>query len=104
MLTLLENEPDINQITDFFSYEHFYVIYCKFWELDTDHDFLLDREDLVRYGCHSLTYQIVDRIFDQAPHRFFSRVQGKMSYQDFVWFLLSEEDKTTLPSLEYWFK
>eukprot|EP00803_Ostreobium_quekettii_P001442 evm.model.scf_1418.2 EVM.evm.TU.scf_1418.2 scf_1418:25017-27243(-) len=104
VLEQLDSEPDINRVTRYFSYEHFYVIYCKFWELDTDHDFLLDREDLVRYGCHSLTYQIVDRIFDQAPYRFFSRVPGKMSYQDFVWFLLSEEDKTTQPSLEYWFK
>lgn len=104
VLDQLDSEPDINRVTRYFSYEHFYVIYCKFWELDTDHDFLLDREDLVRYGCHSLTYQIVDRIFDQAPYRFFSKVPGKMAYQDFVWFLLSEEDKTTEPSLEYWFK
>ena len=27
-----------------------------------------------------------------------------MSYEDFVWFILSEEDKTTELSLEYWFK
>ena len=33
-LRLLQDEDDINQVTDFFSYEHFYVIYCKFWELD----------------------------------------------------------------------
>lgn len=104
VLEQLDSETDINRVTRYFSYEHFYVIYCKFWELDTDHDFFLDREDLVRYGCHSLTYQIVDRIFDQAPYKFFSKVPGKMSYQDFVWFLLSEEDKTTERSLEYWFK
>lgn len=29
---------------------------------------------------------------------------GKMSYEDFVWFLLSEEDKTTPTSIEYWFR
>jgi len=50
----------------YFSYEHFYVIYCKFWELDTDHDFLIDKENLVRYGNHALTYRIVDRIFSQV--------------------------------------
>lgn len=27
-----------------------------------------------------------------------------MSYEDFVWFILSEEDKTTDTALEYWFK
>lgn len=50
----------------YFSYEHFYVIYCKFWELDTDHDFLIDKQNLIRYGNHALTYRIVDRIFSQV--------------------------------------
>lgn len=27
-----------------------------------------------------------------------------MSYEDFIWFMLSEEDKTTLRSIKYWFK
>ena len=27
-----------------------------------------------------------------------------MGYEDFVWFMLSEEDKTTYRSLQYWFK
>lgn len=42
------------------------MIYCKFWELDTDHDFLIDKENLIRYGNHALTYRIVDRIFSQV--------------------------------------
>jgi serine/threonine-protein phosphatase 2A regulatory subunit B'' len=88
----------------YFSYEHFYVIYCKFWELDTDHDFLIDKENLIRYGNHSLTYRIVDRIFTQIPRKFTSMTEGKMGYEDFVYFILSEEDKSSEPSLEYWFK
>jgi len=99
----VDAEEDINKILRYFSYEHFYVIYCKFWELDTDHDFLIDREDLLRYGNHALTYRIVDRIFSQAPRRFVSGVEGKMGYEDFCWFILSEEDKTSPMSLEYWF-
>lgn len=27
-----------------------------------------------------------------------------MGYEDFVWFVLSEEDKTSDSSLEYWFR
>lgn len=50
----------------YFSYEHFYVIYCRFWELDTDHDFFIGKENLIKYGNHSLTYRIVDRIFCQV--------------------------------------
>lgn len=51
-IRLLEEEEDINQITDFFSYEHFYVIYCKFWELDKDHDLFIDKKDLARHNDH----------------------------------------------------
>jgi hypothetical protein len=32
----------------------------------TDHDFRISRDDLLRYGNHSLTYRIVDRIFGQV--------------------------------------
>ena len=31
MLRVVEEEPDINKVNDYFSYEHFYVLYCKFW-------------------------------------------------------------------------
>ncbi|GMI98691.1 hypothetical protein like AT5G44090 [Hibiscus trionum] len=99
-----DEEEDINKVLRYFSYEHFYVIYCKFWELDTDHDFFIDRESLIKYGNHALTYRIVDRIFSQAPQKFTSDVEGKMGYEDFVYFMLSEEDKSSDPSLEYWFK
>uniref|UniRef100_A0A8B9CJS0 EF-hand domain-containing protein n=1 Tax=Anser brachyrhynchus TaxID=132585 RepID=A0A8B9CJS0_9AVES len=51
-VALLEEEADINQLTEYFSYEHFYVIYCKFWELDTDHDLYIDRKDLARHNDH----------------------------------------------------
>ncbi|KAK8444894.1 hypothetical protein SEVIR_9G222800v4 [Setaria viridis] len=103
-LQQLDEEEDINKVLRYFSYEHFYVIYCKFWELDTDHDFLIDKENLIRYGNHSLTYRIVDRIFTQIPRKFTSMTEGKMGYEDFVYFILSEEDKSSEPSLEYWFK
>lgn len=100
----LDEEEDINKLTKYFSYEHFYVIYCKFWDLDTDHDFLLSRDDLLRYGNHALTYRIVERIFSQCGRPFASTIPGHMNYEDFVWFILSEEDKSTDASLEYWFR
>eukprot|EP00775_Hariotina_reticulata_P013808 gene13808-13929_t len=96
-LFALEREEDINRVSRYFSYEHFYVVYCKFWELDSDHDFSLDKNDLARYNNCALTYQI-------APRKFSSGVSGKMGYEDFVWFILSEEDKTTDTALEYWFR
>lgn len=50
VVSLLDEEDDINQITEYFSYEHFYVIYCKFWELDKDHDLIIDKQDLSKHN------------------------------------------------------
>ncbi|KAM3136831.1 hypothetical protein pb186bvf_011090 [Paramecium bursaria] len=104
VLEQVSKEDDINKVRQYFSYEHFYVIYCKFWELDGDHDFHITKEDFTRYNSHGLSKKVVDRIFDQVPRKFKSIQPGKMSYEDFIYFILSEEDKTTHQSIEYWFK
>ncbi|XP_025051308.1 serine/threonine-protein phosphatase 2A regulatory subunit B'' subunit beta isoform X2 [Alligator sinensis] len=65
-VALLEEEADINQLTDYFSYEHFYVIYCKFWELDTDHDLYIDRKDLAQHNDHAISNRMIERIFSGA--------------------------------------
>ncbi|KAH8278818.1 hypothetical protein KR018_010006 [Drosophila ironensis] len=108
MISLLEEEEDINQIMAFFSYEHFYVIYCKFWELDKDHDLLISQEDLAKHSDHALSTRIVERIFSGCVTRTDNKKEPedepKMSYTDFVWFILSEEDKRTPTAIEYWFR
>ncbi|TXG63851.1 hypothetical protein EZV62_010845 [Acer yangbiense] len=98
----VDKEEDINKVLRYFSYEHFYVIYCKFWELDTDRDCMIDKENLINYGNHALTCRIIDRIYSQVPRKFTSKAEGKMSYEDFVYFILSEEDKSSEPSIDYW--
>uniref|UniRef100_A0AAQ5X1N8 EF-hand domain-containing protein n=1 Tax=Amphiprion ocellaris TaxID=80972 RepID=A0AAQ5X1N8_AMPOC len=104
-LALLEEEDDINQITDYFSYEHFYVIYCKFWELDTDHDLYIDPKDLARYNDHASSNRIIERLFSGAVTRGNAvQREGRMSYAEFVWFLISEEDKKNPTSIEYWYR
>ncbi|XP_029386764.1 serine/threonine-protein phosphatase 2A regulatory subunit B'' subunit beta isoform X2 [Echeneis naucrates] len=102
---LLEQEEDVNQLTEFFSYEHFYVIYCKFWELDTDHDLYIDQKDLARHNDQAISHKMIERIFSGTVTRD-RRVykEGRLSYADFVWFLISEEDKKTDTSIEYWFR
>ncbi|XP_077205329.1 serine/threonine-protein phosphatase 2A regulatory subunit B'' subunit alpha isoform X2 [Paroedura picta] len=104
-LALLEEEEDINQITDYFSYEHFYVIYCKFWELDTDHDLYISQKDLARYNDQALSSRIIEKIFTGAVLRGNQvHKENQMSYADFVWLLISEEDKRSPTSIEYWFR
>uniref|UniRef100_A0A3P8RXZ7 Protein phosphatase 2, regulatory subunit B'', beta n=1 Tax=Amphiprion percula TaxID=161767 RepID=A0A3P8RXZ7_AMPPE len=104
-VALLEQEEDVNQLTEFFSYEHFYVIYCKFWELDTDHDLYIDQKDLARHNDQAMSHKMIERIFSGTVTRD-RRVykEGRLSYADFVWFLISEEDKKTDTSIEYWFR
>ncbi|CAN8066828.1 unnamed protein product [Agarophyton chilense] len=105
ILLVVDEEEDINRERKFFSYEHFYVLYCRFWELDANHDLQIDREDLMRYGSHSLTSRIVERIFGGYARPLDSPENpGFMSYTDFIWFCLSEEDKTSDTAIDYWFR
>ncbi|XP_028846276.1 serine/threonine-protein phosphatase 2A regulatory subunit B'' subunit beta isoform X3 [Denticeps clupeoides] len=104
-VALLEEEEDVNHLTEYFSYEHFYVIYCKFWELDTDHDLFIDQRDLARHNDHAISLRMIERIFSGTVTRDRKvKKQGRLSYEDFVWFLISEEDKKTETSIEYWFR
>lgn len=140
VLWALQRESDINKILKYFSYEHFYVIFCKFWELDEDHDQLLSREDLCRYGANICPYAFiclgaegncpsngqaqygrrrtgqkrctcsnvynrlaVDRIFAGVPRPIKCQVPDRIGYEDFIPFLLSEEDKDTDTALDYFF-
>uniref|UniRef100_A0A8B9RLK2 Protein phosphatase 2 regulatory subunit B''beta n=1 Tax=Astyanax mexicanus TaxID=7994 RepID=A0A8B9RLK2_ASTMX len=104
-VALLEEEDDVSQLTEYFSYEHFYVIYCKFWELDTDHDLYIDQRDLARHNDQAISLRMIERIFSGTVTRDRKvRKEGRLSYADFVWFLISEEDKKTETSIEYWFR
>jgi serine/threonine-protein phosphatase 2A regulatory subunit B'' len=118
----VDEEEDINKVTKYFSYEHFYVLYCRFWELDHDRDYKITREDLLKYGDQCLSHMIVDRIFEAAPRPFglsepeqegtdSNEKGGKkvkspkdyLTYEDFIFFMLSEEDKANEISVRYWF-
>ncbi|EHH51653.1 hypothetical protein EGM_11075 [Macaca fascicularis] len=49
--------------------------------------------------------RIIERIFSGAVTRGKTiQKEGRMSYADFVWFLISEEDKRNPTSIEYWFR
>lgn len=50
-------------MTEYFSYEHFYVVFCRFYELDADRDGRLSAEDLIKYGEHGLSHLIVERYY-----------------------------------------
>jgi hypothetical protein len=62
----VDEETDINLIREYFSYEHFYVLYCRFFELDSDKDAKISKEDLLKYSDRALSPEIVDRQVSQA--------------------------------------
>ncbi|KNC97120.1 uncharacterized protein SPPG_07513 [Spizellomyces punctatus DAOM BR117] len=108
-----------------FSYKDFYVVYCRFWELDTDRDMLLTSADLERYSQGALTRLACRRAVDLygtrvvvhdpeegIPDANVRKGNNEESYlveekaftfTDFVTFLLAVEDKTTHAAIEYWF-
>lgn len=57
----VDEETDINRCVEYFSYEHFYVLYCRFFELDTDKDAKISVDDLVKYGDYCLSEPIIER-------------------------------------------
>jgi serine/threonine-protein phosphatase 2A regulatory subunit B'' len=72
---------------------------CLFWELDEDEDSLLQKDDLLRYGSYGFSARVVDRVWTLRRD---TSKEG-MTYDDFVYFLLAEEDKQSQPALQYWF-
>eukprot|EP01053_Blabericola_migrator_P007701 Blabericola_migrator_1__7700@NODE_392_length_9038_cov_131_832349_g80_i1_p1_GENE_NODE_392_length_9038_cov_131_832349_g80_i1NODE_392_length_9038_cov_131_832349_g80_i1_p1_ORF_typecomplete_len644_score89_69EFhand_13/PF17958_1/2_1e24EFhand_7/PF13499_6/6_9e02EFhand_7/PF13499_6/1_1e10SPARC_Ca_bdg/PF10591_9/1e03SPARC_Ca_bdg/PF10591_9/77SPARC_Ca_bdg/PF10591_9/0_19EFhand_1/PF00036_32/0_0097EFhand_8/PF13833_6/7_4e02EFhand_8/PF13833_6/0_094EFhand_5/PF13202_6/1_8e03EFhand_5/PF13202_6/0_19_NODE_392_length_903 len=99
---LIDDESDFNTIREFFSYEHFYVAYCRFWALDVDHDFRLDKSDLVKYDNHAFSTSTLNRLFSEAG----SIISDghTISYEGFFYLLMHDEDKTTDRAIEFWFR
>lgn len=96
---------DINTVLNYFSYEHFYVLYCRFWELDEDRDMQISQQDLLKYAPDgTMNPKIAERIFQGYGRKLSCKTRGKMNYEDFVWFCLSEEDKGTPRAIRYWFR
>ncbi|KAI8926507.1 hypothetical protein BC831DRAFT_456017 [Entophlyctis helioformis] len=93
------------KVPSVFSYKDFYVIYCKFWELDRDHDLMLTKADLERFENFTLSQPIIDRILEWTRIRRMrkDRTAHHMDFKDFVTFILSVVDKTTDAALAYWF-
>lgn len=56
----------------------------------------------------ALSTRMIERIFSGAVTRSgatnLQQPEDKMSYTEFVWFLLSEEDKNHPTAIEYWFR
>lgn len=105
---------DLYTIHNYFSYKQFYVLYCKLWALDSDHDLSLSENDLSNYNLGTLTHRTVERIINVGHIAAFTekattpnlarQTLTSINYFDFIWFLLSEVDKSTPVAIDYWFR
>lgn len=96
---------DINSVLAFFSYEHFYVVYCRFWELDDDRDMLLSPADLAKYyPDDSANPVIIARIFCGTGRRLSCKTKDRLNFEDFCWFCMCEENKSHPRAIQYWFR
>ncbi|KAH3759136.1 Serine/threonine-protein phosphatase 2A regulatory subunit B'' subunit beta [Pelomyxa schiedti] len=111
-----------------FAYQDFCVVYYKFWELDHDHDHVLRSSDIHNYNDYRcVTRFVADRCTSIHPiplnlqgsrppvqnsHTSSTEVQwrgtsgesvGGATFMDWVWFIMSEEDKGDAASAWYWF-
>lgn len=96
------NEDDTQ--FNLFNYNYFYIICCLFNDLDDDEDGYLTEEDMQKYKTHNLSSLVIKRIFQQVAYKFENKSKNNlMSYKDFIWFIISEEDKSNIQSINYWF-
>ena len=121
----LDRINDINAIRAFFSYEHYYVIFCKFWELDTDRDGWIGKEEILKYDFHAIGERGADRLLKiygvSCNHKEFfeqptvldedvtmmelpTSFTKKIDYSLFVQFIQAQEDRSCDKSIDFFFR
>ncbi|OAD06910.1 hypothetical protein MUCCIDRAFT_14539, partial [Mucor lusitanicus CBS 277.49] len=110
MIQNLGPHVDLNNTRDCFSYKHFYVLYCKFWVLDEDHDLIISESDLANYNDGLFSKRLTRQIMQHGRIPAFARENAltannqarTLTYIDYIWFLMAETDKSTPVAIEYW--
>ncbi|XP_016960765.1 serine/threonine-protein phosphatase 2A regulatory subunit B'' subunit gamma-like isoform X2 [Drosophila biarmipes] len=85
--------------TNCFSMPAIFAVYENYLDLDKDHDGMLSREELSKYGSGSLTSIFLDRAFEMCR-----TYGGKMDYKSFLDFHFAMENRKCLPALHYIFR
>lgn len=100
-LIAVDTAPDVSDVVDFFSYEHFYVLLTKFWELDIEEKGKIDIDTLSTYDENRISKDMCRRLIQQLPSH---HSEDEISFADFVYFVLAVEDKTTDTALRVWYR
>ncbi|KAM4724315.1 serine/threonine-protein phosphatase 2A regulatory subunit B'' subunit gamma [Anableps anableps] len=88
-----------SQESNWFSAPSALRVYGQYLNLDKDHNGMLSKEELSRYGTATLTSVFLDRVFQECL-----TYDGEMDYKTYLDFVLALENRKEPAALQYIFK
>lgn len=85
--------------TNWFSAQSALRVYGQYLNLDEDHNGMLSKQELSRYGSGTLTDVFLDRIFQECV-----TYSGEMDYKSYLDFVLALENRSEPQALQYLFR
>ncbi|XP_003382540.1 PREDICTED: serine/threonine-protein phosphatase 2A regulatory subunit B'' subunit gamma-like [Amphimedon queenslandica] len=84
---------------NWFSAQSALKVYGQYLSLDVDHNGMLNKSELARFGTGTLTKVFIDRIFQECL-----TYEGEVDYRTYLDFVLAMENKREPQSLQYFFR
>ncbi|XP_071962016.1 serine/threonine-protein phosphatase 2A regulatory subunit B'' subunit gamma-like isoform X2 [Antedon mediterranea] len=94
-----EDLPKEAQETNWFSAPSALRVYGQYLNLDKDHNGMLSKEELARYGTGTLTPVFLERVFQECL-----TYDGEMDYKTYLDFVLAMENRKDPQSIQYFFR
>ncbi|KAI0231719.1 Serine/threonine-protein phosphatase 2A regulatory subunit B'' subunit gamma [Lamellibrachia satsuma] len=94
-----EDLPKEMQESNWFSAPSALRVYGQYLNLDKDHNGMLSKEELARYGTGTLTPVFLDRVFQECL-----TYDGEMDYKTYLDFVLALENRKEPQALQYLFR
>ena len=91
--------PKDAQDSNWFSAPSALRVYGQYLNLDTDHNGMLSKKELMKYGTGTLTPVFVERVFQECL-----TYEGEMDYKTYLEFVLAMENKKEPQSIQYLFR
>jgi len=87
------------QESNWFSAPSALRVYGQYLNLDKDHNGMLSRQELARYGTGTLTSVFLERVFQECL-----TYDGEMDYKTYLDFVLALENRKEPQALQYFFR
>lgn len=99
-LISVDKAEDVSDVSDFFSYEHFYVFFSKFWTIDVDETGKPTVEQLADYDENRISLTLIKRFIQRIPVQ---NDPGFIDFTSFCYFMQAVEDKSSETALRLWY-